>query len=267
MHREPATLLDVMASIRRAKFFILCGVISGLALAVAFLTFAMPSYRAQMIVGPAAPISNDENAGAAAKLHASELSDANAMNFTRFEVTMTGPTVAGALLKDEKIFEGLMADRPYGLLEPESEWTPQELSDYIKSHVRIQSVGTSPLRRLVYYHPSPGFAAYFLTQLHNAADGMIRRAIRSEAEQRISYLQKTAQAAGNPEHRRSITDLLLEQERLLMLASVDQAYAATVIEPASSSYKPEWPDRFLILAAFMFSGVLAGFVVYGFRVS
>ena len=56
LHHEPATVLDVLASVKRAKFFIIFFMVVGLGAAAVFLTLAIPSYKAQMIVGPAAPI-------------------------------------------------------------------------------------------------------------------------------------------------------------------------------------------------------------------
>jgi hypothetical protein len=262
---SPATLNDVIAGIARAKASIIIGMVFGVALAALFIFASIPAYRAQMIVGPAAPIIYDERASAAADMHAPVLNDANAMNFTRFEATLAGPSVAGTLLKDEKIFEGLMQDKAFGVVPVRESWTPQELAEYVRKRVRIEPVGETRLRRLVYYHPSAGFAVYFLTRLSDTADGLIRRNIRAEAEKRVTYLQESSQGVLNPENRRSLTDLLMEQEKLMLLASVDQPYAATVVEPAASSSRPRWPSRLCVIAAFLLAGAIAGLVAHGFK--
>jgi uncharacterized protein involved in exopolysaccharide biosynthesis len=264
-HNEPATLLDVLAELRRAKAWIIAGIVLGAALAFLYLGAVTPFYKAQMIVGPANPISNDESAGEAAGVHPARNNSANALNFTRFESTLAGPAVAGVLLKDEKIFQGLIEDSPHGLLPAQTAWSPGELSDYVRRRVRIEPVGETQLRRLVYFHPSQDFAAYFLARLQEVDDALIRRSIRTEAAERVRYLQKSSAALANPDHRRGLTSLLMEQERLLMLASLDQPYAATIVEPAASSYRPVWPSRALVLAAFILSGAILGFVVHGFR--
>jgi hypothetical protein len=262
---NPATLNDVFAALSRAKFFMLAGIIFGLMLAVAFLGLAIPSYRAHMVVGPAVPIIYGERMSVAADIQAPVFDDTNAMNFTRFEATVAGPMVAGELLKDEKIFEGLLQDKTFEFIDSREHWTPQEFADYVRRRVRIEPVGDTKLRRLVYYHPSAGFAAYFLTRLSDTADGLIRRSIRTEAEKRVQYLQETSQTVLNPENRRSLTDLLMEQEKLMLLTSVNQPYAATVVEPAASSPRPRWPSRFCVVAAFLFAGALAGLVAHGIR--
>lgn len=262
---QPATLFDVLVEIRQAKRWMLACAVLALAVGFLFLGAATPFYKARMIVGPANPISNNQGANDAAGMHATQDNGANVLNFARFESTLAGSAVAGILLKDEKIFEGLSQDRPLGLFASQDEWTPAELADYVRRRVRIEPIGETPLRRLVYYHPAPEFAAYFLKRLQEIDDAIIRDSIRNEAAARVQYLQSASVAIANPDHRRGLTNLLMEQERLLMLTSVEQPYAASVFEPAASSSRPEWPKRVPTLAAFMLCGAIFGFVLYGLR--
>lgn len=261
-HNPPVTLLDVLAEVRRARAWMMFCAIISLAIGFLFLGAATPFYRAHMIVGPANPIS-------AEAINEQEKPrpghDTSALNFSRFESTLSGAAVAGTLLKDEKIYEGLTKDSPMGLFDADETWTPATLSDYIRRRVRIEPIGETPLRRLVYYHPSPEFAAYFLARLQETDNSLIRRSLRNEAAARVDYLEKASAAIANPDHRRGLTDLLMEQERLLMLTSLDQPYAAAVFEPPAASAHAEWPKRVPTLAAFMLVGAIFGFVIYGFR--
>lgn len=259
MRPEPATLPDVLAALKRAKFFLATGVLAGVCGAMIFLSAAVPSYRAQMIAGPTQTL---EAAGERALPESPSLND---LGFTRFETIITGISVASALLKDTKIFQGLQRDPRGGIFEPDQEWTPEKLSEYLKRRIRIEPIGDTKLRRLVYYHPSADFAVYMLGRIHRAADVIIREDARVQAAQRVGYLRKTSAEISNPEHRRALTDLLVQQERLLMLASIDQPFAAAIVEPPSASARPRWPDKSLALAAFAVAGALAGFVVYGLR--
>lgn len=261
-HNPPATLLDVLAEVRRARAWMMFCAVLALALGFLFLGAATPFYRAHMIVGPANPISNEatDDQDKQRPQH-----DTSALNFSRFESTLSGAAVAGNLLKDEKIYEGLIKDSPMGLFASDDTWTPAKLSDYVRRRVRIEPIGETPLRRLVYYHPSPEFAAYFLARLQETDDSLIRRNLRNEAAARVDYLEKASTAIANPDHRRGLTDLLMEQERILMLTSLDQPYAAAVFEPAAASASPEWPKRVPTLAAFMLAGTIFGFVIYGLR--
>ena len=97
------------------------------------------------------------------------------------------------------------------------------------------------------------------------ADRLIRRDIRGDSQARVDYLNKAIAETGNIEHRRALTTLLMEQERLLMLVSIDQPYAATVIEPAASGDKPKWPDLKLLYFGFGFLGIILGFILHGLR--
>ena len=96
-------------------------------------------------------------------------------------------------------------------------------------------------------------------------DRLIRDSVQAAATERAAYLDAKIQEARHPEHRKTLTELLLEQERLLMLASIDQPYAASVIEPASKHYKPQWPDAFMLFAAFGLIGGFIGFIAFGLR--
>ena len=48
-----------------------------------------------------------------------------------------------------------------------------------------------------------------------------------------------------------------------MLASIDQPYAAAVIEPPAASVRAWWPDALLIVPSVMFAGALLGLVLHG----
>ena len=102
-------------------------------------------------------------------------------------------------------------------------------------------------------------------RIHRVSDEIIRRRILYEVNGRVAYLNTALSATVNPDHRRNLTSLLIEQERLKMLVSLDQPYAATIVERPFVSSKPRWPDPYIIYAVFLFVGLLLGFIVYGLR--
>ena len=276
-YEQPKTVADALDDIKRARRFIILGAIVGLIAAALFLLFAIPCYKAEMTITPANPLSGIE-AGMTAPNSFSSDQDPNTTryliqqqgapnlaDFTRFENMFSGASVAEELLKDEKITKGLLYDRPATMTINGDSWTPEKLSEYIKKRVRIEPVGATPLRRLTYFHPSPGFAVYFLNQIYHLTDGRIRGTVKEAATQRIGYMQSALDGAQNPDHRRAIAALLTEQERLLMLVSIDQPYAASIVEPAASSSKPQWPDKALALLSLIFVGALAGFILHGLQ--
>lgn len=105
----------------------------------------------------------------------------------------------------------------------------------------------------------------FLHRLHNVTDGLIRHGMRKDVNERIAYLNTAISETMNPDHRRAMTDLLMEQERLKMLVSIDQPYAASVVVPAAHSVKPVWPDTVLVYVSFIAVGAFLGFVVFSLR--
>lgn len=267
-----ATITEALERLWRAKIFILGGAVLGLLAAVLFVRLAVPHYKAEIIVAPANPMNGAEISSLLAddnlfalRYMMQRVGPGNSPDFLRFENTVRGATVAAALLKREDIRRGLEADRSFAFLSPMQNWNEAKFSAYLEKRIKLYPVGATSLRRVVYFHPDPEFAAHLLSVLHEEADKIIRNTIREEAEKRVVYLKNAINATNNPEHRRALTALLLEQERLRMLVSIETPYAAAVIEPASSSFKPEWPDRALVIVIFVLMGGLLSALVFAAR--
>lgn len=269
---QPQSLQDLFSEIWRAKISLLFWIAIMVCLALVFGKTAKPYFKAEMIVAPANPINGaevssllaDENLFALRYL-VQRVGVGSSSDFTRFENMYAGPSVASLLLQDENIRIGLARDHAFSFMQDTEGWNAAKLSDYIAKRVRFETIGATPLRRMVYFHPDKEFGIYFLTRIHTLTDTIIRQNIRAEAIERVQYLQEAVEATNNPEHRRALTTLLLEQERLRMLVSIDQPYAASVIEPASSSNKPKWPDWKLLIAGAVLFGAFLGWMFYGLR--
>ena len=268
------TLAELCLELWQARILIICGMIIGIIIATGFIFTAIPHYRAQLTVSPASPldgaqsatIMNDENI-LALRYIARRAGISNAPDFMRFEALYTGPSVSEQLLKDQHILNGLNVDQSFVILKQHPQyWRPEKLAYYIKNRVNFESVKATPLRRLTYLHKDPEFASYLLTSIHTVTDTLIREHIRTNISERIGYLQRAVKTANNPENRRALTTLLLEQERLKMLVSIDQPYAAEIIEPATSFFKPVWPNAALLYSIFIFAGAFLGFITYNLLV-
>ncbi len=256
------TLSEVWEEVLEARFKVAGGVLAGVVLAMAFVFTVTPYYRVQMIVAPLAQaVFQAEEAPRARYGEAGE--PVLTADFLRFENMLGGASAAAVLLQDEKIRKGLSYDHVFPLQQGREDWNAEALAEYIQGRVRLEPVGQTPLRRLVYMHPSREFGVYFLHRLHTVTDGLIRSNTREQAAGRIAYLEREIAANPNPEHRRVLTDLLLEQERARMLSSIDQSYAADIIEPPASSARARWPDAVLVFPVFVFIGALAGFLLHG----
>lgn len=262
MHSE-MTLADLVRSVWDGRGFVLGGLVLGLVCALGFVLSAVPHSRAQMVLAPASPL--EAMAGNMRDEDKSTQSAALAgMNFDRFQSVAKGAAVASLLLRSAEIEAGLKADHAFRFLSGERNWNPSKLAEYISKRVRFVPVGETQLRVMRYEHPNPEFASAFLQRLHSITDGVIRHAVRQEVGERISYLQSELGKVYNPDHRRALTDLLMEQERLKMLVSIDQPYAALSVEQAYSSSRPVWPDKALMFSAFGLIGAFLGFIAFSF---
>ena len=263
---------DLLTDIWRAKFWTVAGAALGILAAFFFIQMSVPHYKAAILLAPAAPMTGAETSSMLAnddlfalRFLMQRLGPGQGSDFQRFENIYAGPSVAEILLSDEKIMRGLRADHAFVFSEAEQEWSAEKLSEYLKERTKLEPVGTSNARRMVYYHPDGAFAKYMLTAIHHIADGLIRRDIRADSRARVEYLRSAIAETSNPEHRRTLTTLLMEQERLLMLVSIDQPYAASVVEPAAIGVKADWPDKMLVYLAFTLVFSFMGFVIYGVR--
>ncbi len=271
-HDAETTLADLTCMIWRAKFFILGGFLCGALCAFVFLSLSIPHYKAGIILSPAAPMTGAESSSMLAndnlfalRFLVQRLGSGQGSDFQRFENIYTGPSVAAILLKDKKIELGLKADQSYSFIAPQENWTAEKLSEYLEKRLKLEPMGMTSARRLTYFHNDPEFARYMTSAVQHIADGLIRHDIREDARARVDYLNKASAETANPEHRRALTTLLMEQERLLMLVSIDQPYAASVIEPASTGVKARWPDKKLAYLGFALIGAFCGYILYGMR--
>jgi hypothetical protein len=268
--RGEGDLGEFLREIWAARFFMAVGLVLGLAAAVLFLFVAVPHYRAEMTVAPAAPMQSVQKISEGLSYTGQNVTAAENkqdQNFQQFQAVARGATLSTLLLRNSAMEMGLNADRSFRFGAQAQAWSPESLAEYIARNVKFLPVGETDLRVMRYMHPDPVFAKEFLRRIAALADGLIRHDVRTAANERIAYLQNELSKNLNPEHRRALTDLLMEQERLRVMVSIDQPYAAVVVEDAFSSSRARWPDAMLVFPAFMAAGAFIGFVVFSVRLS
>ncbi len=262
------TLFDVLHDVWRAKLYMLVCVVISLICAFIFLGVAQKYYRAQMIVAAAVPMGQGLSLAAdmgegSAQVQSSALQSSAA--FMQFEQIYSGVSVARILLNDKAVMARIDMDRVFEFASPEEQWNAERLSEYLKKHVVLAPVSGTALRSLQYYHPDKDFAKDLVGRVHRIADEIIRARVLRETSERIEYLEQALDRSQNPDHRRNLTALLMEQERLKMLVSLDQPFAARVVEFPHVSAQPRWPDAYFIYSVFLLMGLFIGFVIYGLR--
>jgi hypothetical protein len=263
---QEMSLGDLIHLIWQAKISILIFTIIFSTLALAFVLIVTPKYKAEMIVAPAEGYALGDYASkiqydsiASLPFWRPKDPEGASTDFYRFIYTMRGTNASQILMKDDSLMVGINA-----YTDPKIK-TAEELSIYLSRHVKVDPLGATPLRRLHYSHPDPEFAAALLRKIHLVADQMIRRDRRRQSQSRIEYLQNALNKTLNPDHRKGITNLLMQQEHVQMLANLDEAYAAIIVEPASASPKPTWPNKPLVFGVFIILGATLGFLVHSFR--
>ena len=268
---EP-TLADALRSLWRARLYLLAGGVLGVLAAALVLGAAVPHYRASMLVSPTTRTGSPdisslfpENAGYAIEYVLRSFGPADSSDFMRFEQILRGPAVAQRLLKDDDAMAGISRDRFFTFLPPPVN-TPEKLAAYLQNHLKVEPVGNTPMRKLVYDHPDQVFATKLLSTLHRMADTIIREGMREKTARRVAWLGETIGQIQNPEHRRTLTTLLMQQEQIRMILALDEPYAALIAEPpAAASDKPSWPRKPIVLPAGLLIGMVLGFALHGLR--
>lgn len=245
------------------------GIITGIVVALLWMAFAIPQYKATMIVGPTTRTGTPdisalfpENSSYALEYVLRSFGPGDSSDFMRFEAILRGPSVAAVLLENPALKEGLSQTGRWSFI-PSSEFeNAAALSAYLQKNVRIEPVGNTPMRRVIYQHPDADFGRSFLVMLYGVADAVIRQEIQQKAAARIVWLNETLRATNDPEHRKMLANLLMEQEQVKMILALNEPFSAMMAEPPSVSAKPVWPDKSLLLPLLAFIGGFLGFVAY-----
>lgn len=266
---EPS-LADVTKALWMARRYVMVGAMLGLVGAVLFLALCVPHYRITMLVAPAERAAKTDiksllpdNPSFAVQYLVNTMGSQDSTDFMRFENTMRGPSVAAVLLKDPAIAEGLKESGKFRISPTVTIDTPEKLSDTLEKKISVMPVGNTPLRRIIIDHPSAEFGTALLRRLYGETDRLIRNEVAENARKRSLYLKDMLDKVSHPDHRRALTSLLMEQEHILMILAMDEPFAAIIAEPPSASVKPWWPRKSLILAGFVFAGMVLGFAIWG----
>jgi hypothetical protein len=143
------------------------------------------------------------------------------------------------------------------LPDPDAPRTARDLASYTKAKVDMTSDRTTHVLTLSMDSRDPKAAVYFLTTLVKATNDFIRQEDRSVIQPYVEYINgKLATNDLNVAQRDALSSLLLDQERRLMLTSVDVPYAASIQDGPNVSVS-NTARRMLAVDAFL--GVVLGF--------
>lgn len=217
----------------------------------------------QMIVraeNPAAIAAGSNGPLAAAE--ASRLPD-----YDRFRQILRGPSVAKRMIDSDTGPQTIARALPAidGDALKNRDTGSGLLANALMKSVSIAPVGMTPQLTLSFRSTDARAAAAALGALYTHANAIIRDDSAARTAARISYLQGAMTRAVNPEHRRVLADLLMAQERVKMMISMDQPFAAQIVEPVSVDPAPVWPVPSILFPLCALIGAAAGYFIHLIR--
>jgi uncharacterized protein involved in exopolysaccharide biosynthesis len=135
--------------------------------------------------------------------------------------------------------------------------SPVRLADDLSRELRIVSDPRSEIITISYSNKDPIFAGQLVNWVCQEADRLIKEREQISTQQQIAYIDNKLRAVTIEEHRRALTQLLLELERKGIMTAIDQPYAARVIDGPRVPDLPDSPKPFLNMGI----GALAGFML------
>jgi hypothetical protein len=254
--RKSISLSDLAAEIWGGRWIVLAAAIMGLLYGAYDVNKSGASYVALIQVAPAETDTSGALSGASGLLSGliGGSSSATVPKFTQFLNALGSVGVASILDKKYdmlcKIYRGQcdlkthawkertdIEDRLRGLLarigrlpDPNGARTVIDLAAYDDGAIEKEESKTSSMVKLRYTHSNPKFAALYLSLLVKTTNDYIRGQNREIQHTYVNYINDAISKNTNVDQRQILDQLLLQEERNLMMAEVDAPYAASVLD-------------------------------------
>ncbi len=285
-------LVELARDLRRRWSWIAVSALLGLVVAFGYLNVAKTRYTTTLRITPAvssqAGLSGTlSRLGGLASLAGVSVRQGaeGASPFDLYLDRLTSRELAAQLAGDKRVMRtafarewdastGTFRDRPgplrpirnllYGLAGQDvPDWTPpgaERLQIYLAKTVVVSPPGPKdpPITTLIVDTPDPDFGMHLLGALHRQADADVRASSLERARQYAAHLGQKLATTEVAEHRRTLSEALLEQERAVMMATSEGPYAALPLEPASGPSKPTSPKPVPALAIGLIAGAILG---------
>jgi hypothetical protein len=254
--RRSFSIADAVKGALRGWQFGLIGMVLGAVLGIYSIWVTPPTYTVSIGLLPtdgSGDVSVGDSSGGALSALAGlvGMGGGPVPKFTRFVASLNATSVAKIM--DQKYdmvcrtFEcnpkthnwtkhhGVQADfkrllaRTAHLPDPDSPRTALDLANYTAANVTMTPERTTHILTLSMDSRDPKFAVRYLSTLVQATNDFIREKDRSTIQPYVDYLhQKLATSTLNLAQHDALSSLLVDQERRLMLSSVDVPYAASI---------------------------------------
>lgn len=265
------------------------GALGGLLLALGGLWAVPPEHTVVMIVGPTARVGSAAMgaripvmAGRESALGAAEpgAGDEALSDYARYlELFGIGP-VAERLAADPAFLRALFPERwdaveerwraPPGALpalkrlllalagrgdwvEPDAERVARTL----RERLVIDMLRSGPMRRIALRHRDRAVGLDLLGRIAAATDAHLRAEAARRSAAQIAHVKARLAGVTVTEHRRALSDLLADQERVAMMIEVDLPFAADPIQAPAAPSLPDWPNPAAVVPLSALAGLMA----------
>ncbi len=266
------------------------GALGGILLALAGLWIVPPEHTVVMIVGPTARVGSAAMgaripvmAGRESALGAAEpgAGDEALSDYARYlELFGAGP-VADRLAADPAFLRALFPERwdaAEGRWRPPPGWLPlvkrlllavagreewvqpdaDRVARTLRDRLVIDMVRSGPMRRIALRHRDRAAGLALLARVAAATDAHLRAEAARRSAAQIAHVKARLAGVTVTEHRRALSDLLSDQERVAMMIEVDLPFAADPIQAPTASALPDWPNPAAVVPLSGLVGLLAG---------
>jgi hypothetical protein len=293
--REIVSLRQIGRRLYRGWALVLVSTLVTFGLAVGYLAFATPLYKAEMAVAPPMQNYSDRSSGALSGLGAlAGLMPGTATtnpSFLRYEKMMTSREISTRLVNDHPVLQLIFSERwdavhhnwkpPSTIAERLKvtanrvfgrtiDTTPNvaELRRFLEKHLSVEIPladmalsAPPPIRYLTLTFRDPRVAAEILVWLHQETDGVIREGELNRTRHMIDYLDDRLRKSTEVDERASLAQLLLDQERTEMLLTTGLDFSAEVLDMPGIPQEPSSPQILLTLSLSIFTGILLGSLI------
>ena len=256
--RNSISLADVAHQLWSGRLVVAAALVFGLLYGLYQAHRAGPLYSASVSVMPAQSDTDVGGGGGAIGMLASLAggggSSSQVPKFTQFLFTIGSVGVAQRLDRDHDMvciinrglcnpkthvwqrrtgmkaaFNGFLA-RVAGLPDPNGPLTVIDLAQYNTGSIAVTKDKATGLVTISYYNSNPKFAADYLKLVLATTNDYMREQDRATQRNMVEYVARRLSTSTNVEQRSSLSNLMLQQERRLMMTEVDAPYAATILD-------------------------------------
>ncbi len=131
------------------------------------------------------------------------------------------------------------------------------VQEYLYDYIDIEQSPKKLIVAIKYKNYDPNFAIRFVRVLHETTDNIIRQESLRRANLYSIYLQDRLAHVTVSDYRATLTQTLLEQEKVKMAASANVAFAAQPFGAPGVPPEPDSPNALIVLVV---SAVLGGLI-------